>query len=71
MMYGLVEMTRDMTSLINAVTLTNLRSAQELLRADNPEAVAELQQRFIREYTDTLLQGTMTIVDAIKAASRP
>ena len=34
-----------------------MRMAQELFRQPDPASVAELQRRFLREYTDALLQG--------------
>ena len=39
-------MGKSTTALIAAVVQTNLRAMQELLRAENPKAVLELQQRF-------------------------
>jgi hypothetical protein len=45
---------------------TNLRAAQELFRLANPAPVVELQQRFVREYTDTLLQNSATLVRAVR-----
>ena len=38
----------------------SLRATQELFRLANPSAFAELQQRFAREYLDTLMQGSAT-----------
>jgi hypothetical protein len=61
----------DPAAFVNAVMQTNLRAAQALLRADNPEAVLKLQQRFVREYTAALIQGTMTIVGAMRDARQP
>jgi hypothetical protein len=60
------DMGRSITTLIDGVVQTNLRAAQELLRVDNPEAFMELQQRFVREYMATLMQGTMALVSAMQ-----
>jgi hypothetical protein len=62
-------MGKSTTALIDAVVQTNLRAMQELLRAENPKAVLELQQRFAGEYTAALMRGTMALVDAIEAAA--
>ena len=62
-------MMKSTAALVEAVVQTNLRAAQELLRAENPKAVLELQRRFVREYTAVLMQGTMTLVGAIEAAA--
>ena len=56
-------------ALIEAVVQTDLRATQELLCAENPKAVLELQQRFVREYMAVLMQGTMTLVKAIESAA--
>jgi len=45
---------------------TNLRMAQELFRLANPVPVVELQQRFAREYTDTMMRNSATLVRAMR-----
>jgi hypothetical protein len=45
---------------------TNLRVAQELFRLSNPAPIVELQQRFVREYTDTLVRNGATLVRAVR-----
>jgi hypothetical protein len=60
---------KSTTALIEAVVQTNLRAMQELLRAENPEAMLELQQRFACNYTAALMRGTMALVDAIESAA--
>jgi hypothetical protein len=62
-------MGKSTTALIDAVVQTNLRAMQELLRAENPKAMLELQQRFASEYMAALMRGTMALVDAIEAAA--
>jgi hypothetical protein len=62
----LTDMGASMTGLIEGVVRANVRAAQELLRVDNQEAFVELQQRIVREYLATLMQGTMTLVKAIQ-----
>jgi hypothetical protein len=52
--------------LVEGVVQTNLHVAQELFRLANPAPVVELQQRFAREYTDTLLQNSATLVRAVR-----
>src|SRR5205823_4695543 len=59
---GLQDLQQSMTGLVEGVVQTNLRAAQELFRLANPSALVELQQRFAREYLDTLMQGSATFI---------
>ena len=63
---GLRDLQQGVTGLVEGVVQTNLRAAQELFRLANPAPVVELQQRFVREYTDTLLQNSATLVRAVR-----
>ncbi len=63
---GLRDMQQGVAGLVEGVVQTNIRATQELFRLSNPAAVIELQQRFAREYVDTLMQGTFTLVQAIR-----
>ena len=63
---GLRDVQQSLTGLVEGVVQTNVRAAQELFRMGNPTAIVELQQRFMREYLDTLMQGTATMIQAIR-----
>src|SRR5215211_7481934 len=63
---GLRDLQQGMTGLFEGVVQTKLRVAQELFRLANPAPIVELQQRFVREYTDTLLQNSATLVRAVR-----
>ena len=63
---GLRDLQQGVTGLVEGVVQTNLRVAQELFRLANPAPIVELQQRFAREYTDTLLQNSATLVRAVR-----
>ena len=63
---GLRDLQQGMAGLVEGVTRTNLRAAQELFRLANPAPIVELQQRFVREYTDTLLQNSATLARAFR-----
>src|ERR671932_267447 len=63
---GLRDFQQGVTGLVEGVVQTNLRAAQELFRLANPAPVVELQQRFAREYTDTLMQNSATLVRAVR-----
>jgi hypothetical protein len=52
--------------LVEGVMQTNLRATQELFRLTNPTAIIELQQRFAREYMDTVMQNTVTLLRAVR-----
>ena len=63
---GLRDLQQGVTGLVEGVVRTNLRAAQELFRLANPAPLVELQQRFVREYTDTLLRNSATLVRAVR-----
>ncbi len=63
---GLRDMQQGIAGLVEGVVQTNLRATQELFRLTNPSAVVEMQQRFVREYMDTLMQGTATLLRAVR-----
>jgi adenine-specific DNA methylase len=56
----------DMTALILGVMQTNLRTMLEYSRVESPQALADLQRRFAREYLAALQQGVMTLVSALR-----
>jgi hypothetical protein len=63
---GLRDLQQGVTGLFEGVVQTNLRVAQELFRLANPAPLVELQQRFAREYTDTMLRNSATLVRAVR-----
>ena len=63
---GLRDVKQGLTGLIEGVTQINLRATQELFRLANPAAMIELQQRFAREYLNTMMQGTATLARAVR-----
>jgi hypothetical protein len=63
---GTQALQQNLAGLINGVLQTNLYAAQEIFRATTPEAVLELQQRFVRDYMAALIHGTMTLVRTIQ-----
>ncbi len=65
---GMRDVRQGIAGLIEGVMQTNLRATQELFRLANPSAMVELQQRFARNYMDTVTQGTATLVRAIRRA---
>ena len=63
---GLRDMQQSIAGLVEGVVQTNLRATQEMFRLTNPTAMIELQQRFAGAYMDTLMQGTATLVRAVR-----
>ena len=63
---GLRDLRQGVTGLFEGVVQTNLRAAQEVFRLANPAPFVELQQRFAREYTDTLLRNSAALVRAVR-----
>ena len=66
---GLQDFQRGMTGLVEGVLQVNLRAAQNLVQLANPAGVVDMQQRFVREYVDALLQGAVTLVRATRRAA--
>src|SRR5918997_561848 len=58
---GLRDLQQGVVGLVEGVGRTNLRVAQEVFRLANPAPIVELQQRFVREYTDTLVRNSATL----------
>ena len=63
---GLRDLQQGMAGLVEGVVQTNLRATQELFRFMNPAAAIEMQRRFVREYLDTVMQGTTILVRAVR-----
>jgi hypothetical protein len=63
---GLQDLSQSMAELVEGVMRANLRATEELLQLANPSAFVELQQRFMREYLDVMMQGAMTLVSATR-----
>lgn len=63
---GLRDMQKGVTGLFEGLVQTNMRVAQEMFRLSNPAPFVELQQRFVREYTDTLVQNSAALVRAMR-----
>lgn len=63
---GLRDMQQGVAGLVEGVVQANLRATKELFRFSNPTAIVEMQQRFAQEYMDTLMQGTATMLRAIR-----
>jgi hypothetical protein len=57
----------NMTALIYGVVQTNLRTMLEFSRVEDPQAFADLQRRFAREYLAALQHGVMTLVNALRS----
>ena len=66
---GLQQISANFSTAVERVVQTNLRATQELFRMAGPTAMAELQQRFIRDYLDALLQGSTAIVRAVRQSA--
>jgi hypothetical protein len=63
---GLQDLQRGMTGLIEGIIRTNLRATQEFARLANPAGYMELQYRFARQYLDTLIENSVTLVRAVR-----
>jgi hypothetical protein len=63
---GLQDLQQGVTGLIEGIVHTNLQATQELFRLTNPSAYVELQQRFVRQYLDALIENSVNLVRAVR-----
>jgi hypothetical protein len=63
---GLRDIQQGMAGLVEGAAQTNLRAVQELFRLANPAPLVEMQQRFARDYTDTMLRNGATLIRAMR-----
>ncbi len=63
---GLRQIQRSLNDAVESVIRTNLSAAQELFRIASPAAIAELQQRFMRDYLSALLEGSTAVIRAVR-----
>jgi len=57
---------QSIAALIEGVMQRTLRAVQEMLDVTAPSGLVELQQRFVRDYMEALINGTFTLVQAIQ-----
>jgi hypothetical protein len=62
---SLQDLSVSLGNMVERVIQTNLHTTQELFRSAGPMAMAELQQRFIRDYLDALLQGSTAVIRTV------
>jgi CBS domain-containing protein len=63
---GLRELQRSLNGAAEQVFRTNLGASPELLRMISPATIAELQQRFVRDYLSALLEGSTGVIKAVR-----
>ncbi len=63
---GLQDVQQSMAGFVEGVMRVNLQATQELIQFANPGPFIELQQRFLRGYLDTVMQGTVNVVRATR-----
>lgn len=63
---GLRDAQHVMARFVVGIVQTNLRATEELFRLARPMTIVELQQRFASEYLGVVMQGTVTLVHAIR-----
>lgn len=63
---GLRDFHQSMTGLFEGVLQANLRATEEILRLTSPAAFLGIQQRFAREYMNTVMEGSAALVRAVR-----
>ena len=63
---GLREFHDGLTSLVDGVVRTNLRATEEFFRVTTPAGFVEVQQRFMRDYLNVVMEGSAALVRAIR-----
>jgi CBS domain-containing protein len=66
---SLQDLSVSLGNMVERVIQTNLHTTQELFRSAGPMAMAELQQRFIRDYLDALLQGSTAVIRTVRQSA--
>jgi CBS domain-containing protein len=66
---SLQDLSVSLGNTVERVIQTNLHTMQELFRSAGPIAIAEVQQRFIRDYLDALLQGSTAIIRTVRQSA--
>ena len=61
---GLQDLHQSVTGLAEGIVRTNLRATQELFRLVNPSPFVELQQRFVSNYVNAVMEGSAALVRA-------
>jgi hypothetical protein len=62
----LQEVSVTLSNAVERVMEINLRTAEQLFRTSSTVAFLELQQQFVRQYLDALLEGSAAIVQAVR-----
>jgi CBS domain-containing protein len=63
---GMRDLQQGLSELVEGVARTNLRAIEELLRLADPSGAIALQQRFVRDYLDALVEGGASILRAAR-----
>ncbi len=63
---GLQDLQQSVRGLGEGIARINLRATQELFRLVNPSPFFELQQRFVSDYVNAVLEGSATVVRATR-----
>jgi CBS domain-containing protein len=66
---NLQDMQQGMSSFVEGVVQTNLDAVHELLRLTDPGTVVQLQQRFVHNYLDALIQGSAIMARSVRATA--
>jgi hypothetical protein len=62
----LQEVSVTLSNAVERVMEINLRTAEQLFRMSSTVAILELQQQFVRQYLDALLEGSAAMVQAVR-----
>jgi hypothetical protein len=65
------DLDHSLADLVTAVVRTNLRASQDLLGMSTHGEFAALQQRFICDYMEALLLGSIQLISAIQNVTNP
>jgi hypothetical protein len=63
---GLQDLHHSFSGLVEGVVQANLRATEELVRLTHPAAFVDLQQRFVRDYMNAVMEGSAAFVRAVR-----
>jgi hypothetical protein len=63
---GMRDLQQTFAGLVDAVVQTNLRATEELVRLANPISFLELQQRFVTDHMNVVMEGSAAFARAMR-----
>ena len=63
---GIQDLQHSVSGLVEGVVQANLRATEQVMRLTSPAAFLEVQQQFVRDYMNALMEGSAAIARAVR-----